>query len=896
MPNLFEDLRRIGDLKRGRMSGRPSDNSLAKHAKVSRDTVGAWLRGDRFPHRDDEFLMILKDIRDWADRQGILDLPAGNETTETVAELLAEDRWQKALTGERKRRAEASSAATVRQQAQAGLLSGGTGRATADTVRPDHRQRDETGNSIGGGSLLGPVVQAWHGTVQLPVSVPPALSGLPAPSATFTGRSQHVRELLADLAPDACGRHSAARVTLVTGMAGVGKTELAVHTAARALREAGFPGGVLFIDLFGYDRKRALAPERALDSLLRALGMGEHIPTDLHDRVRQYRSVLAAYAEQDRRILLVLDNASTAEQVTPLLPTDGVSAALITSRHILGIEARLHDLNVLGEKDSIDLLRRALTTARAEADTRIAHAPADAAAIAHLCAGLPLALRICAALLATAPRRPLVSVAQALTAAHTRLERLGARKGDHPVRAAFDLSYLQLNEQPHAARMFRLLSLAPGPDISSEIAAHLAAVDLYEAEELLRGLAAAHLVEYGDSWGRWRLHDLMRLYAAERVVVDPVAKLQRRLLQHYLERARCASSYILELPASRSQGFTDRDQAVAWLEAERSNLVAAVQLAETNGHLDIARDLPKALENWFEGGSQEGIATARVAVRAAHQAGDENGEGQALIQLSHVLREGDAVKEAISAAQKAIELARRLSDGKSIEGRGRRALADALGRGDNQTQAVGEYRHAVRLLREAGDVHVAGTALLNLGVMLYGAGRTSEAIEALRDAVSELSHTSRSVESLALRNLGVALRAAGQGEAAAECYRRAIRLSHEAGGHWDRSNEGAALACLGLLLKDQHQHASAIQKLQQAVTVFSCLEASPSKAHASFALGIFLMEWGCSEEAVTALTSAAEIFHEIGDLGQEERAQRAAEAAHLSCRGKELPGEKPSGR
>ncbi|MFC4518250.1 AAA family ATPase [Streptomyces ehimensis] len=456
-------------------------------------------------------------------------------------------------------------------------------------------------NEISGGIFFNIVVQGGNITVQLPPQIPPALSGLPPASATFTGRDAQVEELLEILAPGE-GQQEAVLVQAVAGLAGVGKTELVVQTAARALKQPGwFPGGVLFVDMFGYDTERRLSPERALDGLLRALGVpGQHIPPELQDRSRLYRSVLAAFAEQGRRILVVIDNASTAQQARPLLPSDDTTAALLTSRHTLDVEANLYDLEILDERASVELLRQVLLHARGPADTRVTDEPEHAATIARLCAGLPLALRIAAALLADLPTRPLASLAQAMEAAHTRLDRL--RREDRAVRAAFDLSYQHLSNDH--ARLFRLLPLNPGPDISTESAAHLASSDQPHAEELLRNLARAHLVEPAPVWGRWRLHDLVRLYAEERGCLhadtDQRAIAQTRLHDYYRTTTQAADSHLQPLPSAPSPRFANRHQALAWLDDERLNLIATGTAPPPLGRPDTSTALAATLTHYLD--------------------------------------------------------------------------------------------------------------------------------------------------------------------------------------------------------------------------------------------------------------------------------------------------------
>ncbi|MFE5681380.1 tetratricopeptide repeat protein, partial [Streptomyces erythrochromogenes] len=532
-------------------------------------------------------------------------------------------------------------------------------------------------------------------TVQLPPKITPALSGLPGASRTFTGRDETLDRMLEALAPDGTGRQRAELVTVVAGLAGIGKTELVVQTAVRARNNPGwFPGGVLFVDLFGYDPDRRLSPEQALDGWLRALGIpGEHIPDGLQELQRLYRSVLAAYAEQGRRILVIIDNASTEEQARPLLPTDGTTAALVTSRHTLdGLEdARLTDLDVLDDHASATLLDQALRRARGDSDTRMADDPDAAAAIARLCAGLPLALRIAAAILAAAPTRPAPSLATALKAEHTRLNKL--RRPDRAVRAAFDLSYQLLDDEP--ARLFRLLPLNPGPDLSTEAAAHLADSDPDTTEELLQHLADAHLVEYGHVWGRWRLHDLVRLFADEhghtQAAVDQRQTARARLFTHYQDTTAAANTHMNTGPGTPSLRFDDRSTSLAWLDAEHTNLITTATTAPALGHPQTATALTLDLARYlrFRRRFHDWSTITTVALTVLRELGDRHSEGIVLNNLGLALREVRRFEEAI----------------------------------DVHTQVLDIYR-------ELGDRHSEGGALNNLGLALREVRRFEEAIDA----------------------------------------------------------------------------------------------------------------------------------------------------------------------
>ncbi|MDX3379530.1 NB-ARC domain-containing protein [Streptomyces sp. ME02-6991-2A] len=300
-------------------------------------------------------------------------------------------------------------------------------------MRNPHEDSTQVQNQIRDGVFYNTVVQGNNVTLQLPDEITPALTGMPAPSSTFTGRETVLELLVEELRP---GRRAAAGplAHVVAGLPGAGKTELVLQVAHRASQQGWFPGGILFIDLHGYDGDRRVSPSRALGSLIQALGIPDrYVPDDLQDRARLYRSVLSTYAEQGRRILVIADNASDDSQARPLLSADSRIPVLVTSRHTLaGINnARMHDLAILDSASAVELLRRELCQARGPDDSRVEDAPESAEKIAHLCGHLPLALRIVAALLADLPARPLSSMLKSLSDARNRLQRL-SRGGTLP--------------------------------------------------------------------------------------------------------------------------------------------------------------------------------------------------------------------------------------------------------------------------------------------------------------------------------------------------------------------------------------------------------------------------------------------------------------------------------
>jgi hypothetical protein len=430
-------------------------------------------------------------------------------------------------------------------------------------------------------------------------AAPRALAQLPALVTGFTGREAELAQVAGLLDP-AAGAGTVV-VSAVAGLAGVGKTALAIH-AGHAARAAGwFPGGMLFIDLHGYDRT-SVQPGQALDALLRALGVpGEHIPEGTEDRAGLYRSVLAQISD---RVLIIADNASSEAQVRLLLPGPGPHRVIITSRHTLaGLGARLLDVPVLDLAAAVALLDGVLQAAR-PGDDRISSDPAATGRLADTCGGLPLALQITASLLNADTTQTAGELADALADEVVRLEALryddGSGVSAPSVAAAFELSYRQLDAD--AARLFRLLPVDPGPDVSTAAAEALAGWPPDRTRTVLGRLGKAHLVEAASGMvSRWRMHDLLRLYARQLRSTDATSRVRwwwmrtlvrryshqlsgtdadergkaiDRLLGYYQDRAEAANDHLSELAGVMLPAdFAGRDEALAWLDAERPDTI-----------------------------------------------------------------------------------------------------------------------------------------------------------------------------------------------------------------------------------------------------------------------------------------------------------------------------------
>ncbi len=628
-----------------------------------------------------------------------------------------------------------------------------------------------------GGDFAGPVIGKVEYGGRAPA--PTALDSLPAPAAGFTGRDDELGRLLAALDGAA---EEAVLVTAVSGLGGIGKTALAV-TAAHQARERGwFPGGVLFVDLHGYDEAPVTA-EQALQSLLRALGVEpEHVPATADERAVLYRSVLAERAGDRGPMLILADNASSPEQVRPLLPGDARHRVLVTSRNRLPqLPARLLPLNQLTATGSKELLDRALRIADLD-DRRITDEPEAARRLAALCGHWPLALRISAALLAAERDKPVMELVGELEASRDLLADL--EDGERSVRAAFALSYRRL--PAGQARLLRLLALAPGPEVSEEAAAALVGTETAPLRDL-RGLVQAHLVERGSTRGRWRLHDLVRMFGAGVAAEDEglreeAVAARERVLEFYALWAGAADDRLRWLPGMpEPELFAGRGQALAWLDGERAGLVAAVSWAEQDMFAETAVRLALSLTEYLDWRRyfDDKIAVCRAAQGAAYRGRDRYGEAAAWTSLGIALKETGRAAEAIEAHTRARDLFRTAGD-HHREAASWNNLGIALREAGRKEAGIDAHTRARDLSHVAGDRHREAMAWNNLGIALQEAGRVAEAIEAHTGA-RDLFQTSgdHHGEATVWNNLGLALREAGRVAEAIEAFDRSLAVCRE---------------------------------------------------------------------------------------------------------------------
>lgn len=699
-------------------------------------------------------------------------------------------------------------------------------------------------------------------SVRPPPRVPVATAGLPADEG-FTGRQDELFALTTLLAPSAAQTESVLVFT-IAGPAGVGKTALCVHAARKAVAAGWYPGGVLFVDLHGYDGAGQVEPGAAVAALLRALGVvGERIPPSLGEREALYRSELAAMAERGERVLVVADNASNLEQVLALRPGGLTHRMLVTSRHTLPVPgARRIEVDILSEDESVAVIAQALRMA-GRGDERIFAEPDAAAELVRLCGYLPLALRIAAELLADKPAQPIRELVSILAGAVAeRLDELAY--GDSVgVRVAFDASYRLLPAD--VARVFRRMALHPGPQINVAAVAALAGTSEIAARRLADAVRRAHLIQSAAEPGSYRFHDLLHLYAVSccNTEEEPAERdaAINRLLEYYWKTISGAVTHLDPHVAAsdRSTYFADRMEAVCWLENERPNLVSIVGLAADTGHDIYVRDIPLALIFFFylRRHLDEWLSTTEAALAAARRIGDRGREGRALSSLGNAhfeMREWNlaqdffqrtldiceaehdrsreartltnlgnisyelrSFEEGLAYYHKSLAIYQEIGESYS-EGQTWNNIGYTHGSMRRHDDAIGSYERSLSIFREIGEVHGQGVALTNLGASYHALRRSKEAIGCHRQALAIFQRTGDQLRGArALANLGEAYQGIQRNDEALDCYHQALSAFRAIA---DRYGEGATLASLASTYRDSGRVAEALDYYQRALAVF----------------------------------------------------------------------------
>lgn len=580
---------------------------------------------------------------------------------------------------------------------------------------------------------------------------------LPHDAAGFAGRDDELARLHALLPPEqGQGPANTVVISAIGGAAGIGKTALAVHWAHQ-VRDR-FPGGQLYVNLHGFDHDREpLESGEALELLLRSLGLAAaETPADDEAQARLYRTLLA-----DRRLLVLLDNAASAEQVRPLLPGSPSCCVVVTSRNRLGglvarDGAHALPLDLLLPAEARAVLSKALGADRVSAE------PLVADELIRLCGSLPLALRVAAARLTGDPGLRLADLVTEMSEGN-RLEALDQDGDDNsPLRTAFSASYRVL--APVARRLFRLLGLFPGPELTADIAAALLDVPLPQARRLLGTLAAAHLIE-PVTVGRYRFHDLLREYARESAQVEETAADRgaalERVLIWYLHAARTVGGTWLlpELPRDLGQGdqqgLPSAAEATQWLQAEGANLLALINQAARHGPRAVSWHLANALFGyfWLHLPRATWQATAQTALDAATAEGDLFGQAVMHSSLGLVQSDWGHGRQALEHHARVRDISRELgwATGEAAALGGRSLAEWSMARLNSAHEHV---TTGLRITREAGNRHLEALGLVVLGVVCRDLGRLHEAADHLELAIIRNQEISWWDNSLALQNLG----------------------------------------------------------------------------------------------------------------------------------------------
>jgi DNA-binding SARP family transcriptional activator/Tfp pilus assembly protein PilF len=653
-----------------------------------------------------------------------------------------------------------------------------------------------------------------------PVPVP---AHLPADAPGFSGRHAELGEL-----HNMLGHDGSVPIVTISGTPGVGKTALAVRFGRQVARR--FPDGQLYVNLRGFDPSLApLDPAEALRFILDALGVPPYrVPADPEGRAALYRSMA-----DGKRMLIVLDNAFGSAQVRPLLPGSPSCLVVVTSRNeltglVAADGAKPIGLDVLSQEEARELLDRRLGHERALTD------PEAADQIIGVCARLPLALSIAVGRAAGRPKRSLAELAAELHEARGGLDALEADDDAvTDVRAVFSWSYDQLSEP--AARMFRLLGVHPGPDVSLSAAASLAGVPRAEAATALRELVRTSMVTE-RAHARFAFHDLLRAYAVEQAEQVDDEKDRReaahRILDHYLHSAMTAAHRFNPAKVPLTLGsplagvahadVADKEQAVSWFDAEFPVLLAVIGYAAANGFDQCAWQLPSTLTSYCyrRGRWQEGERIQEIALDAARRLDEPRALahahyqlGQAQIQLSEFAAAEPNLREALARFR---DLGDRVGEAMALGGLG--TMFDSQ---ERPAEALEEFLAELRIVKALGHWWVQGPVENCIGWQYAMLGQHDQALAHCQRALGLLRESGNSAAMAdTLDSLGLIYAKLGDNATAKDYYNRAIELSQELGAPF---GEARSLSALGDILSDEGDVAGAREAWLKAFTTLDVL-------------------------------------------------------------------------
>jgi tetratricopeptide (TPR) repeat protein len=705
----------------------------------------------------------------------------------------------------------------------------------------------------------GPVGPAVQGLPAVARSLPPRIAG-------FTGRTAELELLLAAVADGADA--SDGTVCVIDGMAGAGKTELAVRAAHRLAPE--FPDGCVFVRLGGHgDDQRPVEPEHVLEALLLQDGVAASaIPGGLEARAGFWRERMAG-----RRVLVVLDDASGSRQVRPLLPHTVGSMVIITSRQML--TALPGTVRIPVDELAPDEAARMFAETASRPDVRATDEAV--AAIVRLCGYLPLAISLVAGQLRYHGSWTADGLATDLAAAGDRLALMTAE--NESVSAAFALTYENL--APDLQRLFRRLGLQAGADFDVYAAAALDDATPDQTRGRLDRLFGCHLVNEPHH-GRYRCHELIReqsrLLAADEPSAERAAA-TRRLLNYYLYTARAADEYLARRTPARMPDaaavpahapvFGTRPDALAWMIAERLNLHAAVGAASSPEHLGYAGAIATAMHGFLrtEGYFDQARALFDTVIGAAEACGDRLRAADALTDLGNIQRAVGDYDAATGSLTTAVVLYR--ADGQALH-----AEASALLNLGGLHYTIGDYpaaadnlATALKIFRDYGDRLGEVTALDHLGTLMHARGDFPGARASLVAALDLCVSLGHDIAEASARNhLGVVQLADGDYRAAAASQERAIALYTAQG---DRGGQATARNNLAAVQLATGDYAAAVGNLTQAMELYQERGIRHGQANVLNHLGMARHAAGDYQAAIRCQTEALKLYRRMGDpLGQ----------------------------